>query len=277
MNTLNVDTRRRIVAAKALAAWMLVVAAGACQKAPAPGSDLSAGAPSAAASAAAPPEVEPTPQPAAPITAPVAQPASPAVAASSGTPPAAPAAPQTAPAVAPEPVAAKPVVIPAGTRLSIRLERALGSAMSATGESFTASLVNGVTIQGTRVLRQRAPVVGKVVDAKAAGKFAGDASIGLRLETVADHAVVTSTYSRRVEGKGGRTAAVIGGTAVAGALLGALAGHGRGAAIGAVAGGGVGTLGAAETGNNRDIVLPQGTVLTFKLRHAISLEPQPAQ
>ncbi len=147
--------------------------------------------------------------------------------------------------------------------------------MSAAGENFTASLVNGVTVQGTQVLRRRAPVVGKVVDAQAAGKFAGDASIGLRLETVADHAVVTSLYSRRVEGKGGRTAAVIGGTTVAGALLGALAGHGRGAAIGALAGGGVGTLGAAETGNNRDIVLPQGTVLTFKLQHAISLNPQP--
>jgi hypothetical protein len=270
MRVINSDTGFRFVTAKAIVACMLVVAAGACQKAPAPGSDQSASAASSAAPAAAPPEVETAP----PSTAPVAQSVPPPVAPSSATPPAGPAVPQTAPAVAPAPVV-KPIVIPAGTHLTVRLERTLGSATSAAGENFTATLVNGVTIQGAPAIPRHAPVVGKVVDAKAAGKFAGDASLGLRLESVADRAVVTSTYSRRVQGKGKRTAAVIGGTAVAGALLGALAGHGRGAAIGAVAGGGVGTLGAAETGNNRDIVLPAGTVLTFKLRHAISLEPQP--
>jgi hypothetical protein len=168
------------------------------------------------------------------------------------------------------------LTIPAGTHLTVRLEAPLGSATSAVGQEFTATLVNGVKIHGAQALPRHASVVGKVVDAKAAGKFAGDASLGLRLESVADRTVDTSIYSQHVQGKGARTAAVIGGTSVAGALLGALAGHGRGAAIGAVAGGGVGTLGAAETGNNRDIVLPPGTVLTFKLQHAISVERPPA-
>ena len=256
---------------------LCLAVSAACHKAP-PGADQPAGTVASAATAtpgAAPPTAETT-VPAAPsdMPSPVATPApsNAAPAEPSASSPEVPAPPANAAPPAPAPAR---LTIPAGTHLTVRLEAPLGSATSAVGQEFTATLVNGVKIHGAQAIPRHLSVVGKVVDAKAAGKFAGDASLGLRLESVGDHAVDTSIYSQRVQGKGARTAAVIGGTSVAGALLGALAGHGRGAAIGAVAGGGVGTLGAAETGNNRDIVLASGTVLTFKLQHPISVQPPP--
>jgi hypothetical protein len=165
-----------------------------------------------------------------------------------------------------------PTVIPVGTRITVRLDTTLGSRSSNVGEQFSATLASAVRVKGMEVIVIQAPVVGKVVEAKAAGKFAGASSLGLRLESIADHHVSTTLYTQQIQGKGKRSAAVIGGTAIAGALLGGLAGHGRGALIGGAVGGGVGTLGAAETGNNRDIVVPAGTVLTFKLTKALTVD-----
>ena len=169
------------------------------------------------------------------------------------------------------PPAPAPVVVPAGTRITIRLDATLGSKTNKVGDQFSATVAKVVRVKGADVLGPQTTVTGEIIDAKAAGKFAGDSSLGLRLDTIAGHHVLATAYSRHVEGKGQRSAAVIGGTTIAGALLGGLAGHGRGALIGGVAGGGVGTLGAAETGNNRDIVLPAGSVLTFNLTKALTL------
>ena len=68
-------------------------------------------------------------------------------------PPAAP-APEPAPAAAPPPPVAetappKPLVIPAGTTLTVRLEQALGSKTSHAGDAFTATVVNPVSAHGT--------------------------------------------------------------------------------------------------------------------------------
>ncbi len=56
-----------------------------------------------------------------------------------------------------------------------------------------------------------------------------------------------------------------------GAMIGAIAGGGKGAAIGAVAGGGAGTAGAAFTGD-RDIMIPAETKLHFKLAEPLELK-----
>ena len=72
--------------------------------------------------------------------------------------------------------------------------------------------------------------------------------------------VETSSISQAQQGKGKRSAAMIGGGAGLGALIGGLAGGGKGAAIGALAGGGAGTAGTAFTGN-KQIVLPAETLL----------------
>jgi hypothetical protein len=56
-----------------------------------------------------------------------------------------------------------------------------------------------------------------------------------------------------------------------GALIGGLAGGGKGAAIGALAGAGAGTAGTAYTGN-KDIVLPAESAVSFKLEQPLEIK-----
>ncbi len=170
--------------------------------------------------------------------------------------------------------AAQAVVVPAGTSLTVRIGEALGSKLSSSGQSFSATLANPVEVGGAVVIPAGAAVEGTVVDAKPLGKFKGGASLDVTLTSITvrgkTRAIETSSVLRAEKGKGKRTAVVTGGGAALGALIGGLAGGGKGAAIGAVAGGGAGAAGSAMTGN-KDIVLPAESALTFKLRSPLEL------
>jgi hypothetical protein len=83
--------------------------------------------------------------------------------------------------------------------------------------------------------------------------------------------VATSTVERVEKGKGKRTAGFIGGGGGFGALIGGLAGGGKGALIGGLAGAGAGTAGSAFT-DNKPIVLPAETVLTFRLERGVTVQ-----
>jgi hypothetical protein len=179
---------------------------------------------------------------------------------------AAPAAAASKPAEAPAPP--QPVVVPAGTTLTVRLGEALGSKISTTGESFSATLADDVEVDGKTVIPAGAAAKGTVVDAKPLGRFKGGAALEVRLTSITidgdSHSIKTSAVMRSEKGKGKRTAVLAGGGTALGAIVGGIAGGGKGAAIGALAGAGAGGAGAAFTGN-KDIVLPAEAALTFKL------------
>ena len=166
------------------------------------------------------------------------------------------------------------VEIPAGTRLEVRLNNELGSKISQPGDGFSATVTEDVVVGGTTVIARGARAQGKVIDAKPLGHFKGGARLALRLQEVNTAAgntpVATSTVERLLKGKGKRSAEFIGGGAGLGAIIGGVAGGGKGAAIGALAGGGAGTAGAAATGN-KQIVMPAGTVLTFRLQRSVRI------
>jgi len=115
------------------------------------------------------------------------------------------------------------------------------------------------------VARRGDPVQGRVVDAKASGRLSGTALLAPQLASINGAPVTTSTVSRKGGSHKNRDAGAIGGTAAAGAIIGALAGGGKGAAIGAGAGAAAGTAGAAATGK-KDIRIPVETILTFRVR-----------
>jgi hypothetical protein len=169
----------------------------------------------------------------------------------------------------------EPLVVPAGTVLTVRLGQTVGSKISSPGQTFTATLASPVVIDGKTAIPSGAAASGTVVDAKPLGRFKGGASLQLRLTSItiegAEQSISTSSVVRTQKGKGKRTAVMAGGGAGLGALIGGLAGGGKGAAIGAVAGAGAGTGGAAFTGN-KDVVLPAESALSFKLEQPLEVK-----
>lgn len=201
------------------------------------------------------------------------QPATESESPSSSAEPANPAS-QPAPKLERRAVEAKPVVIPAGTVLTVRLDQAVGSKISNSGDTFSASLSQPVVVNGATVIPAGAAAQGTVVQAAPLGRFKGGALLRLALTSVtihgASHEVQTATVSRSEKGKGKRSAVMIGGGAGLGALIGGLTGGGKGAAIGAAAGAGAGTAGTAFTGN-KNIELPAESTISFSLTQPLQM------
>lgn len=175
----------------------------------------------------------------------------------------------------PPPPPPKPVVVPAGTVLTIRTGEALGSKTSQVGTAFTGSIATPVSIGGKMVIPDGSAITGTVKQAKKAGRFKGAAVLALTLDsvTVKGHRynIETESFDQTSTGKGKRTAGMVVGGTGAGAAIGGLAGGGKGAAIGALVGAGAGTVGAAT--GNRDITLPAESALSFKLNQPLTLKP----
>ena len=165
-------------------------------------------------------------------------------------------------------VEVKPLIVPAGTEITVVLDQTLGSKTSTSGQAFTATVESPVEIDGRVVIPKGARASGIVKDAKPAGRFKGGAGLSLGLTSIEingkDHALETSDATMSSKGKGKRTAVMVGGGAAGGAGIGALAGGGKGAGIGALVGAAAGVAGAGLTGN-RDNTLTAETALSFKL------------
>jgi hypothetical protein len=168
----------------------------------------------------------------------------------------------------------EPLVVPAGTAVTVNLGSALGSKVSQAGQTFSGSVSKDVLVGSAVAIPKGATVSGTVTDAKALGKFAGGAVLAVRLDSInlsgSDVPVQASVKTFSAKGKGKRTAVLAGGGAALGGLIGGLAGGGKGAAIGLAAGGGAGAGGAALTGN-KDIVLPAESAVSFELSQPLEI------
>ena len=166
-----------------------------------------------------------------------------------------------------------PLVVPAGTSITISLGSSLGSKISKPGDTFTGSVAKDVIVGNAVAIPQGASVSGTVADAKPLGKFKGGAVLQVQLASIRIHGtdvpVQAAPQSFSEKGKGKRTAVMTGGGAALGGIIGALAGGGKGAAIGAAAGAGAGAGGSALTGN-KEIVLPAESDLSFELSQPLN-------
>jgi BON domain len=175
----------------------------------------------------------------------------------------------------PPPPPPRPIVVPAGTTLTIRTNQPLGSKTSQTGAVFSGAILTPITIDGEVVIAAGSEVTGIVKEAKKAGKIKGAAVLRLALESVTVNGHTYNVHAEEVAqtstGKGKRSAAVIGGGTGLGAVIGGIAGGGKGAAIGALTGAAAGTIGAATTGK-RDIDLPAEAALSFRLAQPLTLK-----
>ena len=217
---------------------------GGCNKAPAPAPDTAQSTPPAAPAPAAP-------EPAAP------SPAAPAAAAP------APGSAMMAMTAAP-PSAPRPIIVPSGTPLVVRMGQTVSAKDNSVGDSFGGTLAQSVVVRGTTIFRAGAPVTGVVTASKGQGRFKGDGALGISVRRVGNYDVTTSAYEKSVSGKGKRTAIFAGGGGGAGALIGGIAGGGKGALLGGLLGAGGGTAAGAFTGN-KNVSVPAESVVTFNL------------
>jgi hypothetical protein len=186
----------------------------------------------------------------------------------------------TAPLRAVEPPKPQPIIVPAGTALTVTTSQLLSSKSSQAGQGFEGTLAQPVTVDGRMALPKGATVNGTVVSAKSKGKIKGEGELSLALTSVSFHdqtyEIQTNVLSSEQKGKGKRTAATTGGGAAGGALIGGLAGGGKGAGIGALVGAGAGLVGGAMTGN-KQIEIPAESALSFTLAAPLTLPPPPVE
>jgi hypothetical protein len=181
------------------------------------------------------------------------------------------------PAVREAPPRPRPIVVPAETVISVVLDETVGSKISTPGQQFSASVREPVEVDGRVAIPKGARATGIVKDAKPAGRFKGGAALELTLTSIeingTNYDVHTTAPNETSKGKGKRTAAMVGGGAGGGALIGGLAGGGKGALIGGLIGAAAGTGGAGLTGN-REITLPAETPIRFKLVDPLEIRPR---
>jgi len=179
----------------------------------------------------------------------------------------------TAPAPGTPVVTPVSVNVPAGTRLQIRIDQHISVKDTPAGSRFTGEIVEPVMDENNRVaINKGSAVEGEVVESHRRGHFKGASILELRLTAVningQSYPLDTHDLTRTKKGKGKRSAAMIGGGAGAGMLIGGIASGGVGLLIGGLAGGGAGTAAAGLTGN-RDINIPAESIVTFRLADAL--------
>jgi len=176
----------------------------------------------------------------------------------------------------PPPPPPKPVTIPDGTVLQIRMIDTIDSATNQPGDRFHATLDAPVTIDDKVIIPHGADVEGRVAELKSAGHFAGKPQIALELTALSmngrRYSLHTNQYSREGSSRGANTAEKVGGGAALGTIIGAIAGGGKGAAIGGIIGAGAGG-GVQAASKAPSIHVPSEALLSFTLENPITVTP----
>lgn len=241
--------------------------------------NLSVQQPAPAVATVTPPSVAPvTPKRTAKVKAPQPEPAPAAVPIERQPPVVAQQEPTPPPAPVPPPPPPTPtfrdLTIASGTTIPVRITQTLDSATTQQGQSFSGTVATDVMIDGLVAIRQGTAVTGRVSAVQEAAHYKGNSLLTVELVSINRHgdslAVATDPYSVQGKGRGGNTAAKVGGGAAVGAILGGLIGGGKGAAIGAASGGGLGA-GANTITRGQQVQIPSESLINFKLNNTLAV------
>jgi hypothetical protein len=163
------------------------------------------------------------------------------------------------------------MTVPAGTRITVRLDDTLDANNSRAGGMFTGSLQTNVQVGGTVAAPSGTRVHGRVTTAQGAGRARGSPELALELTDIiiggTAFPILTDQFSIRGSSTGASTARNTVRGAGLGTAIGAISGNaGRGAAIGATAG----AAGSMAT-RGENVGVPRGTMLEFRLQQPASL------
>ena len=164
-----------------------------------------------------------------------------------------------------------PGTIPSGTEIPVRTDQAIKVQDRSNGNTYSTTVSQDVVGSDGTLLIPRDSRAELVV------RNVSDNDLMVDLESVTvngrRYVVNAESYDRSRGtglGKNKRTGEYVGGGAVLGTIIGAIAGGGKGAAIGAVAGGAAGA-GAQVATRGKAINIPAETVLKFKLNQSLDL------
>ncbi len=151
-------------------------------------------------------------------------------------------------------------VVPSGTEIKVRTDSQISATTANAGRHFTGTVAEPVTDNGGRtIIPKGAPA--QLTAIKDGSKVALDlTSVSVDGRR---YMIESKGYKEGTLGANKTTAKYAGGGALAGTVIGALAGGGKGALIGALAGGAAGA-GAQVLTKGKNLNVPAETVLTFK-------------
>ena len=166
------------------------------------------------------------------------------------------------------------VIIPAGTRISVRTIDGIDSTKNHVGDRFQASLEEPLMVDGKVVVAKGTDVYGRLAESKQSGTFTGRSQLRLELTGIVVNGqtvpLATGEYELTGKSRGASTAKRTVGGAAVGSIIGALAGGGKGAAVGAGVGGGIGA-GSEVITKGDQVKVPSETLLDFTLQQELSI------
>jgi hypothetical protein len=155
------------------------------------------------------------------------------------------------------------ILVPQGASFAVSLGTTLSTKTSRAGDTFEGTIASPVSVDGRVAIPEGSRVAGHVILAEQPGKASGRGQLQLSYDSVSfgGHSYDMSTTSQVYESASGtkKDVALIGGGAVVGGIVGAIAGSGhpvKGAAIGA----GAGTAASLLT-RGPQLTIERGTVL----------------
>jgi hypothetical protein len=171
------------------------------------------------------------------------------------------------------------VTVPAGTRITVMTNDNIDSSAASEGQTFSAEVAENVTDLDGQVLIPKGSEADLVIRHVASqGAVTGNSELVLDLQSlnVNGRRYTISTQEVTEQNNSGlgankRTATMVGGGAVLGTLIGAVAGGGKGAAIGALAGGAAGA-GAQVLTRGKSVKVPAESKLSFQLDRPLRLD-----
>ena len=167
------------------------------------------------------------------------------------------------------------LVVTADSVIGLQTETSLSSEHARVEDRVEARVVRDVRVGGRVAIPAGTRALGSVAVVERGGKMRERARLGIRFHTLAladgtRVPITTETIYRYGEERGNRSAAKIGGGAVAGAILGAIIGGGKGAAIGATTGAAGGTA-AAMSGDRSEASFQAGSEMTARILSPVTV------
>lgn len=166
--------------------------------------------------------------------------------------------------------------VASGTQVQVRTDQAIDTKTAQADQVFPATVSQDVLDRNGNVVVPRGSQAELIV--VPAGENSDEITLDLGSVTVngqryivnSEHTSAAASSERGGIGMNKRTGKYIGGGALAGTIIGAIAGGGKGAAIGALAGGAAGA-GAQVLTRGKQLNVPAETELTFRLNQSLEL------